>query len=177
MAKPTYIRGEILPPLPTSPVVSSGQPARVASDEHLNLIASWLDDRFTIPGTKIRFGLDAVIGWIPGIGDVLAAFASLFIVFAAWQRGAARITLLRMMLNLAIEDTLGAIPILGDVAHVAWKANRRNYNLLMRDQQSRRQHTWQDWLFVVTALLIMIVLFVAPFVLLAYFIRSQRPLH
>src|SRR5947209_8006273 len=124
MAKPTYIRGEILPPLTRSPAIPSETPSRAASDEQLNLIATWLDDRFQIPGTNIRFGLDAVIGWIPGIGDALATLASLFIVFAAWQRGAARITLLRMMLSLAIEDTLGAIPILGDVAHVAWKANR-----------------------------------------------------
>src|SRR5947209_17899535 len=131
MGRPTYLRGEILPPLSQS----VGLPDRT-SDEHLNLVATWLDDRFVIPGTGIRFGLDALIGWIPGIGDALAAIASLFIVFSAWKRGAARITVLRMMLNLAIEDTLGAIPVVGDLAHVAWKANRRNYNLLMRDQQS-----------------------------------------
>ena len=177
MAKPTYIRGEILPPLPLSPAIPSKTPIGAASDEHLNLIATWLDDRFQIPGTNVRFGLDALIGWIPGIGDALASLASLFIVFAAWQRGAARITLLRMMLNLAIEDTLGAIPIVGDIAHIAWKANRRNYNLVMRDHGSPRRHTWQDWLFVVSALLIMLLLCVAPFVVLAYFIRSQRPLH
>ena len=160
-----------------SPVLRESTSADTTSDENLNLLATWLDDRFEIPGTHIRFGLDAVIGWIPGIGDVLAACASLFIVLAAWKRGAARVTVLRMVLNLAIEDTLGAIPIIGDVAHVAWKANRRNYNLLMRDQQSRRQHTWQDWLFVTAAALIMILLFLAPFVLLVYLFKSQRPLH
>ena len=178
MSESNYVRGEILPPLPKSPQIvhPSGLPA-AASEEHLNLIASWLDDRFQIPGTRIRFGLDAVIGWIPGIGDALAAIASLFIVFSAWQRGAQRITILRMMFNLAIEDTLGAIPIIGDIAHVAWKANRRNYNLLMRDQQSTKRHTWQDWLFVVVAALIMLVLFLAPFVLLAYLLKSQRPLY
>ena len=142
MAKPTYIRGEILPPQ-SHPAFSGFSVTEATSDEHLNLIATWLDDRFEIPGTRIRFGLDALIGWIPGIGDALAAVASLFIVFAAWQRGVARITLLRMMLNLAVEDALGAIPIIGDVAHVAWKANRRNYNLLIRDQQYPRQHTRQ----------------------------------
>ena len=178
MSKPIPIRGEILPPLPQS--LDRSQPSRLpeaASDEHLNLIATWLDDRFEIPGTRIRFGLDALIGWIPGIGDALAALASLFIVLAAWQRGAPRITILRMIFNLAIEDTLGAIPIIGDIAHVAWKANRRNYNLLIRDPQSRRRHTWQDWLFVVAAGLIMILLFLAPFVLLVYLFKSQRPLH
>jgi hypothetical protein len=114
---------------------------------------------------------------IPGIGDALAALASLLIVFSAWKRGAARITVLRMMLNLVVEDTLGAIPIIGDIAHVAWKANRRNYNLLIRDQQSFRRHTWQDWLFVIGVGLAMCLLFVAPFVLLIYLLKTQRPLY
>jgi hypothetical protein len=169
MAKPTYSFGEILPPQ-SQPAIAEVLVSKV-SDEQLNFIATWLDDRFEIPGTHIRFGLDALIGWIPGIGDLLAAAASLFIVFAAWKRGAARITVLRMLLNLVVEDTLGAIPIIGDVAHVAWKANRRNYNLLMRDQQYHRRHTWQDWLFVIAACLIMLLLIIAPFVLLIYLIK------
>jgi hypothetical protein len=173
MAKPTCIHGEILPP--ASPAEFSEFPlTEGTSDEHLNLIATWLDDRFEIPGTRIRFGLDAIIGWIPGIGDALAAVASLFIVFAAWKRGAARITVLRMMLNLAIEDTLGAIPIMGDVAHIAWKANRRNYNLLIRDQRHQRRHTWQDWVFVIAACLGMLVLMLAPFVLLIYMFKHTN---
>lgn len=170
MSRPEYVRGEILPPLSQTKEV-----AERTSDEHLNLIATWLDDRFEIPGTGIRFGLDALIGWIPGIGDAMAALASLFIVLAAWKRGAARITLIRMLLNLTIESTLGAIPIIGDIAHVAWKANRRNYNLLIRDQHSRRQHTWQDWLFVIGACLTMSLLFLAPFVLLIYLFKLHRP--
>jgi hypothetical protein len=175
MAKPTYIRGEILPP-ESEPGASEFPLIEGTSDQHLNLIATWLDDRFEIPGTRIRFGLDAIIGWIPGIGDALAALASLFIVFSAWKRGAARITVLRMMLNLTIEDTLGAIPIIGDVAHIAWKANRRNYNLLIRDQQHQRRHTWQDWVFVIAACLIMLLLMVAPFVLLVYLFKHTNRL-
>lgn len=173
MPKPTYIRGEILPPL--SQEIESARLGEVgpASNEDLNVIATWLDDRFVIPGTSIRFGLDAIIGWIPGIGDALAAFASIFIVFSAWKRGVARITLMRMVLNLAIEDTLGAIPVIGDMAHVAWKANRRNYNLLIRDEQIHRSHTWQDWLFVICACLILAGMFAAPFVLLFYLLRSN----
>ncbi|HEX6824391.1 MAG TPA: DUF4112 domain-containing protein [Candidatus Sulfotelmatobacter sp.] len=176
MAKPTYIPGEILPPLSQSALPGYPKVAEGSSNEHLNFIATWLDERFEIPGTSIRFGLDALIGWIPGIGDAFAALASLFIVFAAWRRGAARITVLRMMLNLAIEDTLGAIPFIGDVAHVAWKANRRNYNLLIRDHRYLRQHRWQDWLFVFGACLIMLVLLLAPFVLLIYLFKAHHPL-
>jgi len=118
--------------------------------------------------------LDALIGWIPGIGDALAAFASMFIVASAWKRGAARITVLRMMLNLTIENIFGAIPIIGDFAHVAWKANRRNYNLLIRDQQSVHRHKWQDWLFVIGACLLICLLFLGPVVLLVYLFRSHR---
>jgi Domain of unknown function (DUF4112) len=171
MPDPLSIRGEVLPP--------STHPAGIAaaaSDEQLNLIATWLDDRFEIPGTKIRFGLDALIGWIPGIGDALAAFASLLIVFAGWKRGAARITLIRMLLNLVVENTLGAIPVIGDVAHVAWKANRRNYNLLIRDQRSSQRHTWRDWLFVIAACGATLLVMLAPFVLLIYLFKFQRPL-
>jgi hypothetical protein len=175
MSRPTYIRGEILPPQSKSINVAEKNPAGIASNEDLNYIATWLDDRFVIPGTHIRFGLDALIGWIPGIGDTLAAFASMFIVASAWKRGAARITVLRMMLNLTIENIFGAIPIVGDFAHVAWKANRRNYNLLIRDQQSARRHTWQDWLFVIGACLLIFLLFLGPVVLLVYLFRSHRP--
>lgn len=173
MSKPTYIRGEILPPLSQEIDVAPPHGAIPASNEDLNVIATWLDDRFVIPGTKIRFGLDAIIGWIPGIGDALAAFASIFIVFSAWKRGVARITLMRMVLNLAIEDTLGAIPVIGDMAHIAWKANRRNYNLLIRDQQIHQSHTWQDWLFVICACLVLAIMFAAPFVLLFYVFKSH----
>ena len=171
MPEPIIVQGEVLPPL------SQSSPASFVSvsNESLNYIATLLDDKFTVPGTGIRFGLDALIGWIPGLGDAVAAIASLFIVFAAWRRGAARVTLLRMVLNLAVEDTLGAIPIIGDLAHIAWKANRRNYNLLIRDQQSARRRTWQDWLFVIAVIVIMIVLFLSPFILLMYLFKSHRP--
>ena len=172
MPRATYIRGEILPP--QSEYIGA---LENASDEQLNLIATWLDDRFEVPGTRIRFGLDALIGWIPGIGDALAAFASAFIVVAAWKRGATRITLIRMLMNVLLESTFGAIPLVGDFAHVAWKANRRNYNLLIRDQQSLRRHTWHDWFFVVGAGLIMLMLFLAPLVLLIYLFKFHRPLH
>lgn len=175
MSKASYVRGEILPPLSRSPgVPAKGEPAS-ASDEQLNLIATWLDDRFEIPGTGVRYGLDALFGWIPGIGDALAAFASVFIVFAGWKRGASRITLMRMLLNVFLESTLGAIPIVGDLAHVAWKANRRNYNLLIRDQQPLRRHTWQDWLFVIGACLIICLMFLAPVVLLVYLFKYHSP--
>jgi hypothetical protein len=163
-----YIPGEILPPLSRDIEAVPTADAALASNEDLNVVATWLDDRFVIPGTRIRFGLDAIIGLIPGIGDAIAAFASIFIVFSAWKRGVARVTLLRMVLNLAIEDTLGAIPVVGDMAHIAWKANRRNYKLLIRHIEQPHRHTWKDWLFLAALSAILMAIFIVPLLVLAW---------
>ena len=108
----------------------------LTSDEHLDYIAALLDDMFRIPGTQIRFGLDALIGWVPGIGDAVSGIASFLIVFASWRRGVRAITLVRMIANVLLETAIGAIPVAGDIFHVLWKANRRNYRLLMRERES-----------------------------------------
>jgi len=63
-------------------------PCQLVSNEHLDHVAALLDDIFRIPGTQIRFGLDALIGWVPGIGDAMTGIASFLIVFASWRRGA-----------------------------------------------------------------------------------------
>ena len=89
-----------------------------STDDHLDQIASVLDDMFRVPGTQIRFGLDFLIGWIPGVGDAAAGMASLIIVVAAWRRGAALVTLARMITNVVLEALLGSIPVFGDAFHV-----------------------------------------------------------
>ena len=148
-----------------------------ANDEHLDLIAGVLDDMFRIPGTKIRFGLDAIVGVVPGIGDAVAGIASFIIVFAGWQRGAPGITLARMVLNVLLEMALGALPVVGDLFHVAWKCNRRNYRLLLRIRQSRRAHTWRDWLFVALLGISIAAVVVVPVALLVWFLgHHQFPL-
>jgi Domain of unknown function (DUF4112) len=79
---------------------------QLTSNEQLDYVAALLDDMWRIPGTKIRFGLDALIGWIPGIGDAMADMASCFIVFASWRRGVPSITLVRLVANILLEATL-----------------------------------------------------------------------
>jgi Flp pilus assembly pilin Flp len=124
-----------------------------STDEHLDQIASVLDDMFRVPGTQIRFGLDFLIGWIPGVGDSAAGIASQIIVVAAWRRGAALVTLARMITNVVLEALLGSIPVFGDAFHVVWKANRRNYRLLMREENRAlgESHTQRDVLFFCAA--------------------------
>jgi hypothetical protein len=146
-----------------------------STDEHLNQIASVLDDMFRVPGTQIRFGLDFLIGWIPGVGDAAAGIASLIIVVAAWRRGAALVTLARMITNVVLEALLGSIPLLGDIFHVAWKANRRNYRLLMREENRApgESHARRDVLFFALLLMAAICLVAVPVGLVIWLIRSQ----
>jgi len=144
----------------------------LASDEHLDYIAALLDDMFRIPGTQIRFGLDAVIGWVPGIGDAVAGIASFLIVFASWRRGAKAVTLMRMIANVLVETAIGAIPVAGDIFHVFWKANRRNYRLLMREKESPGANTQRDWMFLAVILFTVLAAAAIPIGILIWILRS-----
>ncbi|MDT7811084.1 MAG: hypothetical protein QOJ42_1000 [Acidobacteriaceae bacterium] len=136
-------------------------------DENLDLLSRVLDTWFRIPGTSIRFGIDGIIGLIPGVGDILAGLASSIIILAAWARGAAYVTIARMLVNLALDVIIGTVPLFGDIFDIAWKANRRNYALLTQHLEHPHRNHWRDWLFlagvglVVCAILAVPVLFVA----------------
>jgi hypothetical protein len=148
-------------------------PRQLASNEHLDHIAAVLDDMFRIPGTQIRFGLDALIGWVPGIGDALAGIASFLIVFAAWRRGVQAVTLVRMIANVLLETTLGAIPVAGDVFHIFWKANRRNYKLLIREREQPGGNIERDWMFLAIILFTVIAAAGIPIGILIWILRSH----
>jgi hypothetical protein len=161
--------------MPTLPdTIYAPGPKHRATDESLDHIAGVLDDMFRISGTRIRFGLDAIVGWIPGIGDAFAGIASFIIVFAAWQRGAPGITLARMVLNVLLEMLVGGVPVVGDLFHVAWKCNRRNYKLLMRVRQAPRAPTTRDWLVVVLIVIAIAAAVVAPIALLVWIFHWQH---
>src|ERR1700719_2946575 len=148
-------------------------PSQLSSDEHLDYIAALLDDIFRIPGTQIRFGLDALIGWVPGIGDAMAGIASFLIVFASWRRGAKSITLVRMIANVLLETAIGAIPVAGDVFHIVWKANRRNYRLLLREKEEPGANTKRDWMFLAVLLFAVIAAAGIPIAILIWLLRMQ----
>jgi hypothetical protein len=145
----------------------------LTSNEHLDYIAALLDDMWRIPGTKIRFGLDALIGWVPGIGDALAGIASCLIVFASWRRGVPRITLTRMVANILLESTIGAIPVVGDVFHIAWKANRRNYRLLLREREQPGSYIKRDWVFLAAILLMFVAAAGIPIAIFIWLLRVR----
>jgi hypothetical protein len=99
-------------------------------DHPLRRLAWWLDDAFPIPGTRQRVGFDALIGLIPGVGDTLGALLSTYIIVEAARRGASVWTVARMLGNVGLETVVGAIPLLGDLFDVVFKANQRNLALL-----------------------------------------------
>jgi hypothetical protein len=96
----------------------------------LGRIAWLLDSSIPLPGTRFRIGVDAIIGLIPGVGDLLGALLSSYIVREAARVGAPPSVLIRMAWNVAIEAVVGMVPLLGDVFDAAWKANQRNFALL-----------------------------------------------
>jgi hypothetical protein len=165
---PKAVEPEIIPP----GRAAEGE-LRALDDETLNLVASLLDDVFRIPGTNIRFGLDALIGLVPGIGDLIGSMAASLIIFAAWQRQLSRATVARMVANVAIDTLVGAIPFAGDVFDAAWKANRKNYALLQRaSQRGRRRQTWRDWLFLLGVGLVLLLLVSVPIATLYLLIHA-----
>ena len=97
----------------------------------MDALARLLDTAFVVPGTRIRFGMDGLIGLVPGIGDAVTTALSLFIVYEAHQLGAPRHMLVRMLGNVALDGVVGSVPVAGDVFDVMWKANRRNMRLLL----------------------------------------------
>ena len=137
-------------------------------NENLDLLSKVLDTWFRVPGTNLRFGLDGIIGFVPGVGDFLAGAASCVIVLAAFFRGAPMITVARMVANLGIEVVVGIVPVLGNLFDIGWRANRRNYALLERSLTLGRRDTWRDWLFMGLLALLLMTLAMLPFLLLLW---------
>lgn len=136
-------------------------------DETLHRIATLLDEAFQIPGTSFRFGLDPLIGLVPGIGDLISGLASFLIIHAAWQRRLPKATLARMVSNVAVDTVVGSIPVLGDAFDAAWKSNRKNVILLQRESSNlSRSQSWRDWLFLLGIAVVLLLLTAIPIALL-----------
>jgi hypothetical protein len=106
--------------------------AAPSDDADLAFLAGLMDDRFHIPGTNVRFGLDSVVGLVPGVGDAIGGIVSSYIIWRAQRMGASNWVLLRMTGNMLVDSALGVIPVLGDIFDWKFRANRRNLELLRR---------------------------------------------
>ena len=152
---------EILAPRSTGP-------SHAFSDRNLDLLSHLLDDFLRIPGTSIRFGLDGILGLVPGVGDLLGGLASCILILAACARGVPRVTVARMMLNVGIETAVGSLPVVGDMFDIWFRANRRNYALMTQSLTETRRRMWTDWLLLGAALLTLLGLMLLPLVLVGW---------
>ena len=140
--------------------------------DRLRRIATILDDAVRVPGTNIRFGLDALLGLLPGGGDAITGAIAGYAIVLAARLGAPPAVIARMALNVLVDVATGTIPVLGDVFDVGWKANRKNVQLLERYQQRPQKVNAGSWAVVAAVLLIIVAAIVGVFVLGAWILRQ-----
>jgi hypothetical protein len=161
--------------MPSPPPLSETAQRDLALLERL----AWLMDRsLAIPGTRIRFGLDALIGLVPGAGDAVAGLFSVAIVLQAARMGLPRVVIARMVLNSLVDLLVGAIPLAGDLFDVAWKANLRNVRMLDRFvREGERKPSRADYVFVTFVVGVLIAAAALPILALALLLAYLgRPL-
>jgi hypothetical protein len=133
-------------------------------------IARWLDYAFVLPG-GFRFGFAGLIGLIPGIGDLIDAVISLYIVHRAIQLRIPRVAITRMVVNVGIEGLVGSIPFIGDMFDIVFKANLRNYEILKNHLTETRRQSRLDWMFLAGTAAIGIACVALPLAALVVLIR------
>jgi uncharacterized protein DUF4112 len=133
-------------------VIASRRKTEVVTEANLDRLAWLMDDLFRVPVLGWRFGLDALIGLIPGFGDTATSLVSFYILVNAVRYRVPKITLLRMGLNIGIDYVVGSLPMVGDVVDAWWKSNQRNLDLLRKratvSAEEARAGSASDWLFV-----------------------------
>ena len=144
----------------------------VKVDESLERLSWLLDDLIRIPGLGWRFGLDALVGLIPGFGDTATSLASFYILVSAVRYRVPKVTLLRMGLNIGIDYLMGSIPLVGDIFDAWWKSNQMNVELLSKratvSANEARKGKISDWLFVGLIILLLAGLAVGSAALSVY---------
>ena len=137
--------------------------------ESLRRWARIFDSAFRIPGTQITFGLDPILGFVPGLGDIASPVFSLFFVWHGFRLGVPKVVLARMVLNVLIDTGVGAIPVIGDFFDFGWKANAWNLALLERHATPGRPASSFDYLFVTLCALVIVAVALVPILLLFAF--------
>ena len=138
----------------------------------LRTIARVLDDVARVPGTNIRFGLDALLGLLPGAGDAVTGAVATYAIVVAAKVGAPPAVIARMALNVLLDVAAGTIPVLGDIFDIGWKANRKNVQLLERYQAEPQKVRKSSWLVVGLAVFLIIAAVVGVIYLTALLLRA-----
>jgi hypothetical protein len=137
-----------------------------------------LDSGIAVPGTKVRLGLDPILGLVlPGVGDAVGGFVSLGVLFLAVQYRVPAPIIGRMVANIAVDTAVGGIPVVGDVFDFGWKANERNFELMARHRGDLPRHgaPVAYWSSVFALLLLGLICVALPIALVVWlFIRVSR---
>lgn len=145
------------------------QRKRIDIEDGLENLSHYLDGFFRVPGTGWRFGLDAVIGLIPNVGDTVTSLASFYILVAGVRYGVPKITLLRMAFNIGLDYVVGSIPFIGDAFDFFWKSNKQNMDLIRERGTGKGAATNGDYIFVFAVIGILIAVLIGS-ILLSLFI-------
>ncbi len=147
-----------------SPIHTDVGKRAVEVERNLEFLSRWMDSQFRVPVLGWRFGLDTILGLIPGLGDSTTAVVSLYILTSAVRYRVPKITLLRMGLNIGLDWAVGSLPLVGDAFDMWWKSNNRNIELIREraavSAEEARAGRASDWLFVGLICLFLIALLV-----------------
>ena len=144
------------------------------ADRNLETLRRWaalLDNAFRVPGTDIRFGLDPILGLIPGIGDLATPVLSVLLLVHGARVRVPKIVLARMVINAIIDFTVGAIPVVGDLFDFGWKSNAWNLALLERHARPGMPPTRGDWIFVIVCVSLVVLAAIVPIAVLIWLLR------
>jgi hypothetical protein len=150
----------------------------VPEDRALPALRKWavlLDSAFQVPGTKMRFGLDPIVGLVPGVGDLVTGFFAVMILLHSIRLRIPKVVIARILLNTGLDLLVGAVPLLGDLFDAGFKANLRNLTLLERHAQRGIRPSRRDYVFVTLSIAAVVLLAVLPLVVL-WWLLSQVPL-
>ena len=147
------------------------QETRKRNIQDIEILAHWLDSRFTGP-FGIKFGIDSIIGLIPGFGDLLTTFMSSYVVLRAAALDVPRIVLVKMGINIIIDQLIGSIPIIGDLFDIGWKANQRNYNLMRAYPSASKEVVVKSWIDISLIAIILISIFLIPIFIFVLILKA-----
>ena len=159
--------------------ISRKERSAVEIEKGLDDLSRYLDGLFRVPGTGWRFGLDAIIGLIPNVGDTLTSLASFYILFAGVRYGVPKITLLRMAFNIGLDYLVGSIPVVGDAFDFFWKSNQKNMDLIRSRATGKGEGKTSDYIFIFGLIGLLILLLIGSIVVsgvILYYIFTSKPL-
>ena len=149
--------------------LTAGQEQRLGL---LRQVARLLDSAVAVPGTSFRFGLDPILGLVPGLGDIVSPLFTLGIIWQARDLGIPRVVIMRMIINVAVDTVVGLVPVLGDLFDFAWKSNNKNLALLDQHASEERGPSGGDWAFVLISVVLLLLIAVVPFLLIGWLLTQ-----